>query len=243
MVLSLARSPLISCFIGLQILLTPICSLHPQKLATENTSTLEGTIFLLMQSGDTRRGAGLSVSVSRATDALKTESTEICRSLSETRAVLTPQIGAMQAEWSRLDTIIQSMRSKALPFDRKKQNSIDSVARIRDGTSVVSNAKIDSIHTAEDEAKERVSVAELKGLVEATLANVDGQYRVSVPIGVPLIIRAAWNIGSSRYAWRVFTQVDDPKGRQLDLSNANESRQNAGTIMNLSCPGYNPIKE
>lgn len=179
---------------------------------------VEGDVYLLMQSGDTKRGSGLPVHLVRHSDSLESR---------------------LRAECRHLDSVAARLMSQHLEYSRRAQALHDRATRHTQAENYNQAAEAADAAAAQDrrasqamreaEALTTTSAVNLRAILSAassrvTTSGLAAHFTVdSIPPGLYMLV-AEWPVGERSYRWLVpVTAVARQTLRQdLDHSNASE---------------------
>ncbi len=181
------------------------------RVQAVNDTSISGSIFLLMKSGDTRRGEGLTVYLYPAISAdTQASITAICRQMEARGAELTKKF------WAYSDSGDAKQLMSSLAYERS--------SAARDSTKAMEIVGVDAIS--------RLRFATPTARVNTALQPRYAFTRVSPG---DYILRADWVIGSRTYHWEELVTVAD-KPIPLDLTGDNE--RGGYYPLRLWCPDY-----
>jgi hypothetical protein len=173
-----------------------------QKTPASIGASVEGDLYLLMKSGDTKKGAGLTVYLLRDTETLHTQWAAACTmsrtaldSLGRQETAIYDSITSGKVRKKRLS----ELSSRLLPLSRQKD-------------SLYSRAK----------AAVRVALAQASYRTEGTGINAHFRF-TGVPAG-KYILFAEWQLGSSDYRWWVPISLSEGQSLHKDLDTSTVGR-------------------
>ena len=166
--------------------------------ATDSAGSIEGDVYLVMQSGDTKRGAGRTVFLVPATDSLAASTAAACENYG----------AKLNASVHHLTAIRDSMVAIPWVSDLLKRHADEVNARIAaDGERTVST--VDSLLIA--------------GMVDSTGTGAGAHYRFPrVPPG-RYLLASDWRIAANNYRWAVAVTVKPGEAVHRDLDNSAEA--------------------
>lgn len=192
--------------LGITSLALAICptSGNAQRAAA---TTLEGDVYLLMQNGDTKKGAGRTVYLLRTDKALETVLTLAC-------TVAASELAAVNKQADQV--VLQQARTKA---DESLANLMLRQRLLQDKKSKV---LADFLRDSDDEIR--------RSVIDSVGSGVNAHYRFALPKGGRYIVTAKWMIGRTEYEWWVPVDVRTGQRASKDLDNAAE-----GDVIKARC--------
>jgi hypothetical protein len=234
------RNAVLLCFITL----ASVCSQLDRR--SVRAASLEGDVYLVMRSGDTKRAAGNTVYLIRDSDSLQRALGDACEGLLSARATAARSLAAHPAAKSDVD----SRRERTLrdSIDRYAKvamspQSLPSVARAADSAAahfenelrLMSSAPVQALE--EERVRNRAAIADseliatqrvhsivMHAVVDTVGTGVNAHFRFgSVPEGRYALF-AEWVVGDNAYTWWKSVQVQAAQSQRVDLDNSSESR-------------------
>jgi hypothetical protein len=190
--------------IGLAVLALTVCNTLAQAQEGQHTATgsVSGSVYLVMQNGDTKRGAGVTVYLLRDT-----------KDLERWRDTLCPQraLGSIKLQLSHLSTMVS--RYKAMEANSRTKTDLYAKEQ------AASEAQADSF-SQETIRQRRENLA--AAIVDTVGTGMEARYQFANVIPGQYVLFAEWAIADKPYAWWAPVEVLPGQSVKHDLDNSTE---------------------
>lgn len=190
--------------IGLAALVVAVCSIHAHAQETPHgpAGSVSGDVYLVMQNGDTKRGAGVTVYLLRDT-----------KDLERWRDTLCPQraLASIKLQMSHLSTMVS--RYKAMEANSRTKTDLYAKQQ------AASEAQLDSF-SRETNRQRRESLA--AALIDTVGTGMEARYQFAKVVPGQYVLFAEWAIADTPYAWWAKVEVLPGQSVKRDLDNSAE---------------------
>lgn len=190
--------------------MAPVAPVYAQDAQRGGAGSVSGNVYLVMQSGDTKRGSGVTVSLLRDT-----------KDLERWRNILCPQreLGNLELQIRRskaTDSLTKALDPWTDAHSRTKRRIEKD---LYEKEKAASEAQLDSLRRETiREMRESLAAA----LVDTVSSGMEAHYQfANVPPG-DYVVFAEWAIGDNRYAWWAPVEVRSGQSVKRDLDNSTE---------------------
>lgn len=191
-----------------------------------STGSIEGDVFLVMQSGDVKQGAGNTVYLIRASDSLSRRLAAICADFRKkvgTTAATMPSDDAASAPTRLIgDTSIEVVQSYVTVLKESTEQLAEMVWGAHSPKTTATRSGFDSLGAYVSEAKAAVRAQLALATVSQTGTGMKAHYRFDHALPGTYDLWAETTIGNNPYTWWAPLTVKAGDSLHVDLDNSKE---------------------